>query len=448
NTVSYRDKHIKNTKNMIYKKTLFYICTVKNKQIKLLHFYRDIHFNKKCRKLIKRTNTSVYQKLYTKMYTTMEEKNTLKHIRKSFKENTNIYKEFDWTCKDPKVDKYFPKSQEFEETLKAILWKFKAPISFSFAYGSGVFKQEGNNVRVKKPMIDFIFGVSHAQHWHSLNLSSNKDHYSFLKYFGSYFISYLQKKMGANVYYNPYVKINDIIIKYGIVTIDDLCKELIEWNTLYLSGRMHKPIKILKNEPRVKIAYITNLIAALRVAMLLLPEKFSEHELYSTISKISYTGDIRMRFAENPYKVESIVNCQILDFRQLYFPLINMLPNIQIISNEQIDERNKILVQDFNPVSRANMIQHLPKTFKDRLYYIYNQKTKYKKQNNSNELCENNDFEKMIVKDDNFHAILIKTIETTVYWPSISQSLKGILSGGIYKSWNYLIEKMHKKCKH
>lgn len=153
-------------------------------------------------------------------------------------------------------------------------------------------------------MIDFIFGVSHAQHWHSLNLLYNKGHYSFLKHFGSYFISYLQQNTGANVYYNPYIQINDMvfsyintqipnfskIIKYGVITIDDLCKELTEWNTLYLSGRMHKPIKILRDEPRVKIAYNINLIAALRLAMLLLPEKFSEHELYSTISKISYIG--------------------------------------------------------------------------------------------------------------------------------------------------------------
>ena len=31
-------------------------------------------------------------------------------------------------------------------------------------------------------------------------------------------------------------------IKYGVVTMDDLCKDLIEWQTLYLSGRMHKPV--------------------------------------------------------------------------------------------------------------------------------------------------------------------------------------------------------------
>lgn len=32
-------------------------------------------------------------------------------------------------------------------------------------------------------------------------------------------------------------------IKYGVITVDELCKDLIEWETLYCSGRMHKPVR-------------------------------------------------------------------------------------------------------------------------------------------------------------------------------------------------------------
>ncbi|KAG4301902.1 hypothetical protein PCANB_002093 [Pneumocystis canis] len=413
--------------------------------MKLLDFYSGTLFFKKCTRPLRKTRILNNQNSHVNTYTTMQKKDSFKQKNFEIKQLEHTYKESHYEFENFKTDDHFLASEKFKETLKAVLWKFKAPIQFSFAYGSGVFKQKRNNMS-KKPMIDFIFGVSHAQHWHSLNLSHNRDHYSFLKYFGSYFISYLQEKVGACIYYNPYIKINDMIIKYGVVTIDDLCQELIEWNTLYLSGRMHKPIKILKDEPRVKIAYRMNLIAALRVAMLLLPEKFSEYNLYSTISKISYTGDPRMKFAENPYKIEAIVDTHISDFHQLYFPLINKLPNIQVVSNEGIDGTNKILVQDFNPVSRANMIQQLPKKFKNRLYYAYNQKLKYKKLNHKNESYknQNNSFEQIMIKDDHFHEKIIKTIKTTVRWPSISQSLKGILTGGIYKSWNYLAEKIDK----
>ncbi|QSL65227.1 hypothetical protein MERGE_002536 [Pneumocystis wakefieldiae] len=153
-----------------------------------------------------------------------------------------------------------------------------------------------------------------------------------------------------------------------------------------------------------------------------------------------------MKFAEDPCKIEAIVNAQIWDFHQLYFPLINKLPNIQVISKEQVGTTNKILVQDFDPTSRANMIQQLPKKFKNRLYYAYSQKPKYKEIYNKNKLHENHDnsFEEMIVKDTHFHNEITKVIETTVCWPSVSQSLKGILTGGINKSWRYLNEKIDK----
>lgn len=411
---------------------------------RLQPFYNRLFFFQKYnRQLWEIKHFSKCQYLSTRTYTTLQKEQTLEQetsFRTDF--SKNIYTESDIISNKSEVRQYFSASEKLKETLKTVLWKFKAPIRFSFAYGSGSFKQKGNN---KEPMIDFIFGVSHAQHWHSLNLLYNRDHYSFLKYFGSYSISYLQENIGANVYYNPYIKINDMIIKYGVITIDDLCQELTEWNTLYLSGRMHKPIKILRDEPRVRIAYNMNLIAALRVAMLLLPEKFSEHELYSTISKISYIGDLRMKFAESPYKPETIANTQIWDFHQLYFPLIEKLPNIQVISGKPTKEMN-ILVQDFNPISRANMIQQLPKKFRDRLYYIYSQKLNFKKLSDKDKSYGNdgNSFEQMIVKDEHFREKLTKTIEATVRWPSTLQSLKGILSGGIYKSWNYLAAKINK----
>ena len=41
------------------------------------------------------------------------------------------------------------------------------------------------------------------------------------------------------------VPFNAQLIKYGVVSIQDLCHDLHHWNTLYISGRLHKPVRAL-----------------------------------------------------------------------------------------------------------------------------------------------------------------------------------------------------------
>ena len=71
------------------------------------------------------------------------------------------------------------------------------------------------------------------------------------------------------------------IIKYGVVSIDEMCDDLLRWNNLYVSGRMHKPTATLfdATKGRVPIASQANLASALRVSFLLLPSSFNERDL-------------------------------------------------------------------------------------------------------------------------------------------------------------------------
>ena len=71
------------------------------------------------------------------------------------------------------------------------------------------------------------------------------EHYSFLRRFGSGLVSRVQDDWGAGVYFNPYITVNGTMIKYGVVNLDTLQKDLSQWDTLYLAGRLHKPVKIL-----------------------------------------------------------------------------------------------------------------------------------------------------------------------------------------------------------
>lgn len=383
--------------------------------------------------------------------------------------------------KDFGVNQHMIINQEFKEALRQILWQFRAPIRYAFAYGSGVFTQTGSAAAgsthpsapaaIKKmqqgsgKMIDFIFGVSYSQHWHSLNLHQHRDHYSGLGSFGSYLVSQVQDRFGAGVYFNTHITVNGTLIKYGVVNLDTLCTDLTSWNTLYLAGRLQKPVKILRDHPKVRLANQMNLLSALRVALLLLPERFSEFELYSTIAGISYMGDLRMVLpAEDPGKVRNIVSSQMAHFRRLYAPLINNLPNVifndpRCNQNDWIDDPDAILamVQDMDPVKRGNMVRRLPEAFREKVYFQYQSRYQIPRAEFNKMMEEQNEknsevvrrpqggpFERRIASDEHLQEEVAASIMKTIRWPSTVQTIKGTLTAGLRKSWNYLREKREK----
>lgn len=372
-------------------------------------------------------------------------------------------------------------NQEFKETLRQILWQFRAPIRYAFAYGSGVFQQSGAATgetchpaapasiqKVQQgggKMIDFIFGVSYSQHWHSLNLNQHRDHYSAIGSLGSYVVSQVQEKWGAGVYFNPYVTVNGTLIKYGVVNIDTLCKDLSEWDTLYLAGRLQKPVKILRDHPKVRLANQMNLLSAVRVALLLLPPDFNEYELYSTIAGISYMGDPRMSFgSENPNKINNIVSAQMTNFRRLYAPLVDALPNVAFndptcSDPEWMDnpDANAKLAQDMDPIRRGNMVRRLPQSFREKLYFNYQSRFQIPRAEFIKMMEESTDedsqrihrrqgtvFDRRIAADEHLKEEVSKSIKKTISWPSTGQSIKGLVTAGPIKSYRYLSEKRSK----
>lgn len=73
------------------------------------------------------------------------------------------------------------------------------------------------------------------------------------------------------------------LIKYGVVSTKTICADLYDWKTLYLSGRMHKPVHFLSSNEQIRTAGSANLAHALHFALLCLPEKFSESELFMVL---------------------------------------------------------------------------------------------------------------------------------------------------------------------
>lgn len=103
--------------------------------------------------------------------------------------------------------------------LSSIVGSFRAPIRYAFAYGSGIFSQASSPSLSstpastgKKPMLDFIFATTHADHFHSINLQQNPGHYpAYARLAGSEAVSWVQRKGGAGVWFNAFAEVEGAV---------------------------------------------------------------------------------------------------------------------------------------------------------------------------------------------------------------------------------------------
>ncbi|MAG08103.1 hypothetical protein CMO89_04555 [Candidatus Woesearchaeota archaeon] len=290
-----------------------------------------------------------------------------------------------------------------------------APLDFVMAYGSGVFRQAGYEEQAK-PMVDFIFGVDSTYLWHLRNLKKNtKDYSPLVRILGAEIANWLQER-GAKIYYNPYIPFEEQEIKYGVISLDSLLKDLRDWDTLYVAGRLHKPVKILKSTEHINQANSINLNHAFNTALLLLPETFTEEELYTCISRISYTGDSRMKHGENPQKAENIVTKNMKGFHDLYeYILLGKNNTILSLLNDSH------IQQDKDPKTIESTYFELPSNLIKHAIYPIN-------------------FHDEAELQENIRNSLTNIISAS----STSQTIKGLFTAGVPKSIRYVKEKMNK----
>lgn len=309
-------------------------------------------------------------------------------------------------------------------------------------------------------MIDFIMAVTHPQHWHSLNMAQHPKHYSLLsRLLGGIGIGLVQQR-GAKIWYNPYIKLEDELIKYGIIGVDDLCTDLLDWETLYVSGRMHKPVALITSDARVRLAQQVNLASALRTALLLLPREFSEVELYTRIASLSYTGDFRMSVpgGENSNKVRNIVLNQREEFRRLYAGLMR---NLGTLSVEEVRGNRFKIVQDDSVSTRASYAARLPRCLRQKVQDFYTKQphldpaflklslsktldTVPRSPSSIEREEKLNAFWSAAVQRQDFAEVLLRQIGETVKGPAWSQSIKGIYTAGFTRTLRYVGAKIRK----
>lgn len=316
-------------------------------------------------------------------------------------------------------------------TLNAIISQFPSSCS-TIGYGSGVFGQEGYKPNKSSPQIDLIHIVSNTRDFHQQNLNIHKLHYSGLRYFGIGIIELFQNLGSVKMYFNPFVNIQNYMVKYGVVSQANALRDLVEWNNLYLAGRLHKPIKFIKENPQVQTLNQFNLMNAMAVSLLIAGNSraqvpiVSERELYEIITSLSYMGDPRMRIGvENPNKVKNIVSKQYLRFSQLYHPIIQYFMDEKILHKSHVTRDEHQLQQIFeiqlNTYKKLKMLEYLPIHFRKKLMEI--------------------DSLANLSTSVNLHKHVKRTLRNLVSSPSVVQSLKGVFTAGIYKSVKYMIEK-------
>lgn len=360
-------------------------------------------------------------------------------------------------------------------------------VSYAFAYGSAVFEQrlllgnssvhQANPIALKKApppppertMIDLVLAVDRPLEWHRENLSLNRAHYSgAMRALGPRWIASAQQHFGAKIFYNTLVEVpgglSDLVdqdhrdqdhsqtpqlIKYGVISTADLLNDLLDWETLYIAGRLHKPTLLLhqaKENVDLANALQMNTASALHAALLLQAERFTEEELYLSIAGLSYSGDFRMTFGEDRNKVAKIVRPQVAAFRALYGPLLasDLLKDLVSWS-----PASGLYHQNTSPTATLWHLNLLPKTVQHGLCreWLAANTTSSTLRKSALERLDLDDLLRRLAFDLTYRSYLKAAIAAIVFRSSWTQSVKGLLTAGLAKSMLYSLAKVRKMVK-
>ena len=323
-------------------------------------------------------------------------------------------------------------TQANSDVFCRVINTFPKGIQMAFAYGSGVFQQQGGDM--SKNMLDFIIVVDNPVQWHEENLETNSNHYSFLKHLGAKRICSIQENYGAGIYFNTLIPFEQRLIKYGVIGTQKLVADLVHWDHLYVSGRLHKPVRIVKRPTSSEVirSLDKNLCSALHASLLLLPETFTELELFTMITGLSYSGDFRMTFGEDKGKVLKIVTPNLEHFHTLYQPIIEK--NKFVHYNENLGK----FVNLHNEVTRFYNLNGLPRNALQGIL---------KHQKNPNMHGDLEDVIRKVAKDTNTGEYVAKSVASIVNRSSWTQSVKNVPTAGVLKTIRYSYSKVKKMLK-
>nr|XP_027089630.1 phosphatidate cytidylyltransferase, mitochondrial-like [Coffea arabica] len=332
-------------------------------------------------------------------------------------------------------------------------------------------------------MIDCIIGVSDPEKWHSENLKMNRNHYaSWLVHFGgARLIAGVADDIGVGVHFNPFVSLNDKMYKYGVVRMDDLINDILGWQRFYLCGRLQKPVNIIMDSLDLENLNHINLRAATSAALLLLPSKFTEEDLYAKICSLSYMGDLRMLFAEDknkagvhlflwlswrsglcpppflkfskflkkcqrtmpkapPSKVKKIVQGQFSLFHRMYNPFLEEYAAKDLLRLSSSGDAQVTISQDCGSSAASKLVSSLPPPIRSQMGIKLGEKKILDELGRVKQ-------EVVIGSKEEAAQCMQKLLRNKVMISSARQAVAGLLTVGVFGGARYVSKKMQKAWK-
>ncbi|XP_057812009.1 uncharacterized protein LOC131026238 isoform X1 [Salvia miltiorrhiza] len=308
------------------------------------------------------------------------------------------------------------------------------PVEFACIYGSSL---HPNNFD-KKSMVDYILGVANPQQWHAENLKLNRNHYAswMVHLGGARLITGVADHIGVRVHFNPFVSHRDRMFKYGVVRMNDLVQDILVWESFYLSGRLQKPVNVIVDNSEIEKLNFVNVKAAASAALLLLPSKFSEEELYAKICSLSYMGDLRMLFAEDRNKVKKIVQGQFKLFQKMYNPFIEEFAAQDLLRLSSSADQKVNLIQDCGLSTTCSLVSSLPLPLRCHTGMKLGEKKAIDESGRA--------AQKVAIKKEEAANYIRKILRRKVMVSSARQAVAGLLTVGAVHGVKYVGSKMKK----
>eukprot|EP00258_Populus_trichocarpa_P045232 XP_024461251.1 phosphatidate cytidylyltransferase, mitochondrial isoform X3 [Populus trichocarpa] len=303
--------------------------------------------------------------------------------------------------------------------LKSFL-KVLPPVGFCCVYGSSLHPNNND----KSTMVDYIIGVSDPKQWHSKNMELNEDHYAswMVPLGGAKLITQVADKIGVGVHFNPFVTWNDKVH----ILVDNL--DIGDVNSV-------------------------NLRAAVSAALLLLPSKFTEEDLYSKICSLSYMGDLRMLFAEdknkfgvsaahacNHLQVKRIVEGQFGLFQSMYKPFLKEYEAKELLTFSLPNSHQATISQDCSLSMTHSLVHSLPPLVRRKMGMKLGEMQVLK---DSGRVLH----EVVIGSREEAARSMQRIIRRTVMVSSARQAVSGFLAAGGINATRYLANKVRKAWK-